>query len=592
MDSTRISIEGCMMSQDYELVLSPEGQSILAAVAQGSFAQESLYHLRLRAERLSLIQGFDELLSLEAVAFQPFPYQLRTAQTVLRRFRGRGLLCDEVGLGKTIEAGLVLKEYMLRGLAKKVLILTPPGLTRQWREEMASKFLIDFITHDDPRFQALGDRAWEHFDRVIASLATARLKRNREVIQRVPYDMVIIDEAHHLKNRNTVSWRFANSLQKKYMLMLTATPVQNRLDELYNLITVLKPGQLKTEREFKRRFVVRGDPRSPKNRGLLRELLADVMVRNTRAQVNVQLPRRRAYTIRLKLTPEEQALYDGVSNFVRTSFRTRSGSVQKFILQTLQREVGSSAVAVRPTLEKLAASSHFSPQQRKEAARLSEQAAAVPQQAKAEALLKLLAASREKVLIFTHFLATLDYLAGMLEEAGHSFVVYRGDLTQAQKDEAIAAFEGPVQILLSTEAAGEGRNLQFCRRMINYDLPWNPMRIEQRVGRIHRIGQTREVEIYNLSAEGTIEDHILRILDSKINMFELVIGEMDMILGNLADERDFDDIIMDIWARAQTPEEVEAEMEALGEELKRARQAYEETKRYDEALFGKDFGVE
>jgi len=580
------------MTQDYDLVLSPGSQSILAAVARGAFAEESLYHLRLQAERLSLIQGFDELLSLEAIAVQPFPYQLRTAQTALRRFRGRGLLCDEVGLGKTIEAGLVLKEYMLRGLVKKVLILTPPGLTQQWREEMANKFLLDFITHDDPRFQALGDKGWEHFDRVIASLATARLTGNRQIIQHIPYDMVIIDEAHHLKSRATVSWRFANSLEKKYILMLTATPVQNKLDELYNLITVLKPGQLKTEREFKRRFVVRGDPRSPKNRGLLRELLADVMVRNTRAQVNIQLPRRRAYTIRLKLTPEEQALYEGVSHFVRECFHTGAGGVQKFILQILQREVGSSAMAVRPTLEKLAASRNFNPQQRSEAAHLSEEAAAVSQSAKAEALLKLLAASNEKVLIFTHFLATLDYLARMLEEVGHSFVVYRGDLTQAQKKEAIAAFEGPVQILLSTEAAGEGRNLQFCRRMINYDLPWNPMRIEQRVGRIHRIGQKREVEIYNLSAEGTIEDHILRILDSKINMFELVIGEMDMILGDLADERDFDDIVMDIWTRSQTTEEVEAEMEALGETLVQARQAYETMKGYDEALFGKDFGVE
>jgi SNF2 family DNA or RNA helicase len=292
------------MDQDYDLVLPREGQSILAAVARGAFAEDTLYHLRLQAERLSLIQGFDELLSLEAITVQPFAYQLRSAQTALRRFRGRGLLCDEVGLGKTIEAGLVLKEYILRGLVGKVLILTPPGLTHQWQEEMGSKFLLDFITHDDRRFQALGDEAWEHFDRVIASLATARLRRNRQIVQRIPYDMVIIDEAHHLKNRATVSWRFANSLQKKYVLMLTATPVQNKLDELYNLITVLKPGQLKTEREFKRRFVVRGDPRAPKNRGLLRELLADVMVRNTRAEVNIQLPRRRAYTIRLKLTPE------------------------------------------------------------------------------------------------------------------------------------------------------------------------------------------------------------------------------------------------------------------------------------------------
>ena len=118
------------------------------------------------------------------------------------------------------------------------------------------------------------------------------------------------------------------------------------------------------------------------------------------------------------------------------------------------------------------------------------------------------------------------------------------------------------------------------------------MRIEQRVGRIHRIGQVREVEIYNLSAEGTIEDHILRILDSKINMFELVIGEMDTILGNMADERDFDDIVLDIWARSRTVAEIEAGMEALGEELVQARQAYETMQHLDEALFGEDFGVE
>jgi len=179
-----------------------------------------------------------------------------------------------------------------------------------------------------------------------------------------------------------------------------------------------------------------------------------------------------------------------------------------------------------------------------------------------------------------------------MRAAGHDLVVYKGELTYAQKNEAIARFEREAQFLLSTEAAGEGRNLQFCRQMINYDLPWNPMRIEQRVGRIHRIGQDREVEIFNLSAEGTIEDYILHILDRKINMFELVIGEMDMILGNLADERDFEEIVLDIWARARSDEEVSVGMEELGEALVKARQAYVETKAYDEALFGQDFGVE
>ena len=585
---------------EYVIVLAPDNQAILHALAYQNFANERAYRLRLQSERLSLIQGFEELLALEVIAVHPFPYQVETARTVLRRFRGRGMLCDEVGLGKTIEAGLVLKEYLLRGLVRKVLILTPPALIEQWREEMASKFLLtDFVTNEDPQFRVLGPQAWSTFDRIIASLSTARRTEHRQAIEKIQYDMVIVDEAHHLKNRASASWRLVNALQKKYILMLTATPVQNNLDELHNLITVLKPGQLKTRREFKRQFVTRGDPRLPQNRGELRALLADVMVRNTRSQVSIHLPHRRAHTIRLQLTPAEQALYDEVSTFVRETLRivestdnqSRKG-LNRFTLQILQREIGSSALAARPTLETLAARDDLPTEQRVTLSRLAEQAAQITHLAKTEALLKLLAASDEKAIIFTHFLATLDYLERQIRTAGYDLVVYKGELTLAQKNEAIARFEREAQFLLSTEAAGEGRNLQFCRQMINYDLPWNPMRIEQRVGRIHRIGQEREVEIFNLSAEGTIEDYILDILDRKINMFELVIGEMDMILGKLADERDFEEIVLDVWARAHSKEDLQVEMEKLGEELVKARRSYLETKAYDEALFGQDFGVE
>ncbi|MCC7352590.1 MAG: DEAD/DEAH box helicase [Anaerolineae bacterium] len=587
-------------SDSLDIILAPTNVAVLRTLAQGDFVPEKIYRLRLQAEYFSLIQGFEELLALRSVAVTPFPYQTQTALTVLRRFRGRGLLCDEVGLGKTIEAGLVLKEYLLRGLSHKVLILTPPALVEQWREEMASKFVLDFVTHEDQAFRTLGPAAWARYDRVIASLATARRPDHREAISQVPYDLVIVDEAHHLKNRASVSWKFIDSLQRKYLLLLTATPVQNKLDELYNLITLLKPGQLRSERQFRRQFVVRGDPRLPKNRGLLRELLADVMVRNTRSQVNLNLPRRRAHTVRLRLTPPEQALYDDVSTFVRTTLRqsdesgmpVRDGKAGlKFTLGILQREIGSSTFAVVPTLHRLAAGKQFNTDQKTTLIALADRAERVTHQAKAEALRRLLEVGSEKVLIFTHFLATLEYLAAQLRTWGIPFVAYHGSLTMAQKNEAIHTFEGPVPVLLSTEAAGEGRNLQFCRRMINYDLPWNPMRIEQRVGRLHRIGQTREVEILNLSAEGTVEDYILRVLDAKINMFELVVGEMDMILGNLEDEREFEEIVLDIWATARTPAEAVAGMEKLGDDLVRARQSYLATQAYDEALFGQDFGA-
>jgi SNF2 family DNA or RNA helicase len=268
-------------------------------------------------------------------------------------------------------------------------------------------------------------------------------------------------------------------------------------------------------------------------------------------------------------------------------------------LQIIQREIGSSPWAAAPTLRKLADRNEMRPYRDKLLA-LADRATQVESWAKADALEKLLLpmvgqagkSPDGKAIIFTHFRATLERLAKRLRAQGIHFVLYHGSLSLAQKDEAIRHFEQSARVLLSTEAAGEGRNLQFCRTMINFDLPWNPMRIEQRVGRIHRIGQTHEVDIFNLSAEGTIEDYILDLLDRKLNMFELVIGEMDMVLGQLADERDFEDLVMEVWTRARTPDEVTNGFEQLGEALVQAREAYQHTQEYDEALFGEDFTVE
>ena len=590
--------------------LDPSAARVIQAAAAGRFADVLSYRLQLQAARLALVSGFDELVCLDMLHFTPLDYQVRAAHTALVRFRGRGLLCDEVGLGKTIEAGLVLKEYLLRQMVDRVLIITPPSLVEQWREELASKFgLSDFVASHDPAFRELGKQAWTTFPRVIASLATARRAEHRRAITDTIYDLVIVDEAHHLKNRSSVSWKFVNALQKKYVLLLTATPVQNNLDELYNLITILKPGQLKTPREFRRRFAVKGDPRLPRNRGRLRELLADVMVRHARGQLGAQLPPRSAHTVRLRLGPEERALYDDVSSLVRRCIqRPRSAgpsegeqpdagptlsTVHRFTLRTLQREIGSSPAAARPTLLRLADRPEMAAH-REALLSMADRAASIQSWAKGQALERLLLArlasdGREKLIIFTHFRATMRLLARLLRRVGVDFVTYHGQLSRGRKDEVIQRFEQSAQVMLSTEAAGEGRNLQFCRLMLNFDLPWNPQRIEQRVGRIHRVGQTRPVEVFNLSAEGTVEDYILEILDDKLNMFELVIGETDMILGHLEDERGFEEVVLDIWAHARTEEEVTTGFQQLGDALVQARQAYQRTRDYDEALFGEDF---
>lgn len=596
---------------EIEVRLLPGDNSLPRSDRTAFFATRDLYQLRILAEHAVLVAGFDELACLGMLGFTPFDYQVRAAQIILRRFRGRGMLCDEVGLGKTIEAGLVLKEYQVRNIVQRVLVLVPPALVEQWREELVTKFdLDDFVTSTDAEFRAAGPKAWEQFPRVVASLATARRSENRAQISQISYDLIVIDEAHHLKNRASVSWKFVNDLQLKYILLLTATPVENNLDELYNLITLLKPGQLKTPREFRKLFVVRGDPRLPKNRGQLRELLGDVMVRHTRSLVNLKLPPRQASTIRLALSTEELAFYNEVSEFVRASFGKLSPgqeedtaedgsglkSTDRFALLTLQREIGSSPAAAVHTLQSIAARQE-DPARRDRLLVLAKQASRISSSTKADALERLLntlfkADSGEKVLLFTHFRPTLELLASRLQKMGISFVVYHGGLSAEAKQKAIHDFETDNQILLSTEAAGEGRNLQFCRTMINFDIPWNPMRIEQRVGRIHRIGQTREVRIFNLSARGTIEDYLLEILDQKLNMFELVIGEMDMILGHLLDERDFEDLLMAVWVSVQGKDDLQAGFDHLGETLLQARQAYQKTKDYDETLFGQDFSAE
>lgn len=579
--------------------LAPGADEILAVAATQNGASVQSYRLQLMAHRLDLVAGFDDLLALDSIDFTPFDYQIRAARTALRRFRGRGLLSDEVGLGKTIEAGLVLKEYLVRQMVQRVLILTPPGLVEQWREELTMKFAIpDFVTSNDGDFRALGAEAWTHFPLVIASLATARRPEHRKVITAEPYDLVIVDEAHHLKNRASVSWKLVNELQKQFILLLTATPVQNSLNELYNLVTVLKPGQLKSPREFQREFVVRGDPRLPKNRGRLRDLLSDVMVRHSRGQITLQLPPRRAHTVQLQLHGDERQLYDAVASLSRRMIGDEQvTSAHRFGMRTLLHEAGSSAAATVGTLRSLAKVKKLA-SYKKELLELAKTAEKVESSAKADALRKLLEAQARgggqqgKVLVFTQFRATLELLANRLEEWGIDFALYHGSLTSKQKNQAIEDFHREKPVLLSTEAAGEGRNLQFCRALVNFDLPWNPLRIEQRVGRIHRVGQTEAVDIFNLAAQGTIEEYVLDILDRKLNMFELVIGEMDMILGQMADERDFEEIVIDLWRQSEDEDQLAASMVALGDALVEARTAYQQMKEYDDALFGEDFSTE
>jgi SNF2 family DNA or RNA helicase len=224
--------------------------------------------------------------------------------------------------------------------------------------------------------------------------------------------------------------------------------------------------------------------------------------------------------------------------------------------------------------------------------KLLDLAACVGETAREKALLEILGKSREeKKVVFVQYLKTLDSVASLLERRGFPFAIFSGDLSAGEKDEAIRRFRDDLPILLSTESGGEGRNLQFCNTLVNFDLPWNPMRIEQRIGRLHRIGQNRDVFIFNLSVRETLEDHILNILENKINMFEMVIGEIEPLLGYLGEEREFEDIVVEIWTRSGNHEEARSRFEVFGQDLVKAKADYLKSKEMDREIFGEDYEV-
>lgn len=539
------------------------------------------WRLNGEAQRISLIDGFDRLLAWPVLrGVTRYDHQERTALRVLRDLRGRAILADEVGLGKTIEAGLVLKEYAVRGLVHRVLVLTPAALTDQWREEMEAKFALPFAV-------LRSVRDWDRKPFLIASMDTAKREPHRRAAQARPWDLIVVDEAHRLKNRFSLNWRFVAGLSKKYMLLLTATPVQNDMDELFNLVTLLKPGQLHTYDRFLERYVASPDRRVPMRVSELRGRLRDVMVRNRRG-IAFTLPPRRVHSLAVRLSPAERHLYDDVTDFVRDAYWSASGRLPwtaRLTLIVLQREIGSSTFAVAETLRRLAQSPLFRSDERERLEDLRQDAEAITSNVKAERLREFLKSADEKVLIFTQYVRTLRYLQGVLEADGHRVAAYHGGLRPAAKDAAVRTFRGDADIFLSTEAGGEGRNLQFARTVVNYDLPWNPLRIEQRIGRVHRLGQEREVHVVNVWAEDTVEANLIELLDRKIHMFELVVGELDLILGNLDERRSFEDLMMDIWVLRQA-EDRRSALRRLGDSLVRARAQYEHVKEVNDAVLG------
>lgn len=680
-----------------------------------------VWRLRLQSERAQLTTGLEQLICLDDIVIDHYPHQLDSALRVLRDMRGRALLADEVGLGKTIEAGIVMKELILRGLISSVLILTPAPLAAQWQEEMQAKFLESFTVLERrsqiPAPESDGPRRW------ICSLDRARRPEWAAELLARPYDLLIVDEAHKLKNRQTLGHRFVDQIETRYVLLLTATPVHNELIELYNLINLVRPGHLGTRREFEhsftygglqrriitwntrhsrlasllrqtrphqynlsfgwqlrswrgpeldrlvlpettgedeaqwmwrviredveqgkqalaelRQYLARGyecksafavhnnsdtnlrklrrsgarfsdafleinrrnmdkvyglrvelvrsnpaDKTLPRNPAGLRRLLAEVMIRNRRSEVGTLFPRRRVAVYTLALSPAERALYDGATALIRQLIRDagRTGPLQ-MTLMTLQREVCSSPAAAAGTLRKMAADPRYAAVQGSLAA-LVETAGRVDVCAKAQAVLQILEQFDGQLLIFTDYRATMQYLCDVLERAGIETVAFHGGLSTAEKQEAVRTFRQRARVMVSTESGAEGHNLQFCHQMVNYDLPWNPMRIEQRIGRIHRLGQQHEVLVFNLAGSQTIEAQILNLLAFKIRMFELVVGELDLILDDLGG-RSFETLLRDAWLNSPDDRALAQQIGELETLIESSQRTFEQIRQSSDVL--------
>lgn len=563
--------------------------------------------LRRAAEELALLPAFDRLITLDMNRIDELPHQIRVAQQVLQPpMSGRAILADEVGLGKTIEAGIVLKELAVRGLARRILILTPASLVTQWVDELEDKFFETFTPVESPD-------QWRTATRAIASYDRARHESHRAQLLRHRWDLVIVDEAHKCKNHNTARYKLIAEIERNYLLLLTATPIQNDLRELYNLVTLLRPGHFGTWREFQRQYVVGGNSREVRQAEALRDLTSQVMVRTRRASVAhvMSLPARRPRHPELRLTPAESRLYSGTATLLRDLYRegfrettleeetqdrrrrrARTGQGIYFLecLRLTQR-LCSSSPALATSLASMADGELILPAYRQRVRALAEEAGAVTTHAKLEELTRLLAASEDRVVVFSEHLPTIELIARRVNELGRPPITFTGSLNRLQRRDALRRFRREARgVLVSTRAGTEGLNLQFCHQLVNYELPWNPMVVEQRIGRVHRFGQTREVELHNYAAKGTVESHILRLLHTKIRLFELVVGELDLILDQLGDDdgASLEGMLGSLWLSAESDEAFEERIEEVGDQVAAARTAALEEEQRSSAVAALD----
>jgi SNF2 family DNA or RNA helicase len=522
------------------------------------------FFLFMEGKRIRFAFQFDPLFAVNVSQIDPLPHQIDAVYYyILKQPRIRFLLADDPGAGKTIMAGLILKELKQRGLVQRVLIVIPGHLKDQWIREMKEKFGETFRVIDRAVMDASwGRNVWLEENQTITSMDFAKQEDVMVSLAEARWDLVIVDEAHKMaayeyggKMKRTERYKLGELLSRNsnFMLFLTATPHRGDPSNFRLFLDLLEPGF------FASNEMLAESIRNKDNPLFLRRLKEDLKSFDGAPL----FPPREVITIKYRLSDDEKRLYNAVTEYVERYFNRAMQKEKRnvaFALLILQRRLASSLRAIRRSLERRRnrlndllekgkiiqeigyideealedspelerwrkedelleklTSAETLEELREEIAKLDELIRLAREAEKKEVETKLnelkkvmeqekLGRNGEKLLIFTESKDTLEYLVEKIRSWGYSVTYIHGGLNLYQRINAEHEFKEKTQIMVSTEAGGEGINLQFCWLMVNYDIPWNPNRLEQRMGRIHRYGQQNEVHIYNLVAVDTREE--------------------------------------------------------------------------------------
>jgi superfamily II DNA or RNA helicase len=635
---TKIEAVGTKTQQFYSCILSADDLALVSVATETGCdfgARGEAFFLAMEAQRIRYAYQFDPLFAVSVAQVDPLPHQIEAVyHYILRNPRIRFLLADDPGAGKTIMTGLLLKELKYRGLVQRTLIVVPGHLKDQWLREMKERFGESFTGVDRSVINATwGRNVWQEQPQLITSMDFAKQADVMASLAEVHWDLVVVDEAHKMaayrygeKTSRTERYRLGELLSRtgNFVLFLTATPHRGDPENFRLFLDLLQPGL------FANTDLLLESVQNADNPLFLRRLKEDLKDFEGRPL----FPPRRVFTETYQLSNDEKRLYNTVTEYVEKSYNKALAAEKRnvaFALLILQRRLASSLRAVRRSLERrkerleellklgkwLAERGTVDEEELEdapEAERLKREEELVERLTAAETreelqaeintlaeLIRLareaerhevetkltelrkvmedeqLQQTREKLLIFTESRETLEYLAEKLKGWGYSVVTLHGGMKLDERIRAEHEFRERAQVMVSTEAGGEGINLQFCSLMVNYDIPWNPNRLEQRMGRIHRYGQQKEVHIYNLVAADTREGKVLGALFRKLEQIQAALGSDRVfdVIGEVIPGQSLKELIVQAITNRRTLEKIIADIETLPDEeaVRKAREA-------------------